>query len=74
MDEIDLVIEGWIINQRYQRRNTWAILCSLGQQSKSMEDLLPLPYDDEIESGPGELSNEELMRRAYESGYFDKPI
>lgn len=71
MDEVLLVIQGFVDKQRIERRNAYLIHCSMVEKPVDMLETLPLPYDDELGNQTGDVSAEELYREAKESGYLN---
>jgi hypothetical protein len=71
MDEVLLVIQGFVDRQRVERRNAYNLYCAWVQHPVSVFEFCPLPFDDELESVPGDdISAEELYKQAVESGYL----
>lgn len=48
MDEVLLVIQGFVDRQRIERRNAYLIHASMVEKPVDMFECLPLPYDDEL--------------------------
>jgi hypothetical protein len=73
LDEVLLVIRGFVNKQRIERRNAYLIHCSMVEKPVDMFDYLPLPYDDELKSEltDGEMSAEQFYKEAKEAGYLD---
>ena len=73
MDEVLLVIQGFIDRQRIERRNAYLIHCSMVEHPVDMLEYMPLPYDDELkEASPvSEISAEEFYKQTIESGYLN---
>lgn len=73
MDEVLLVIQGFIDRQRIERRNAYLIHCSMVERPVDMLEYMPLPYDDELrnESPVNEISAEDFYKQAVESGYLN---
>lgn len=70
MDEVLLVIQGFIDKQRIERRNAYLIHCSMVERPVDMFEYLPLPYDDEL-SPVNEISADDFYKQAVESGYLN---
>lgn len=68
MDEVLLVIQGFIDKQRIERRNAYLIHCSMVEKPVDMLEYLPLPFDDELQQDTpmGEMSTEEFYRKTME--------
>lgn len=75
MDEVLLVIQGFIDRQRIERRNAYLIHESMvgSVSAVNMFERLPLQFDDELrEQSPAtEMSAEEFYKQAIESGYLN---
>lgn len=73
MDEVFLVIQGFVDKQRIERRNAYLIHCSMVEKPVDMLEYLPLPYDDELrdQSPVNEISAEEFYKQTIESGYLN---
>lgn len=72
MDEVLLVIQGFIDKQRIERRNAYLIHCSMVEKPVDMFEHLPLPYDDELSAAPtDEISAEDFYKQTIESGYLN---
>lgn len=66
MDEVLLVIQGFIDKQRIERRNAYLIHCSMVEKPVNMLDYLPLPFDDELSEAPDGESTEEFYKKTME--------
>lgn len=66
MDEVLLVIQGFIDKQRIERRNAYLIHCSMVEKPVNMLDYLPLPFDDELNEAPDGESTEEFYKKTME--------
>lgn len=73
MDEVLLVIQGFVDRQRIERRNAYLIHASMVEHAVDMFEVLPLPYDDELkEQVPtSEMSAKEFYEQTIASGYLN---
>lgn len=73
LDEVLLVIRGFINTQRIERCNAYNLYCVWTEKPVSIFEFCPLPFDDELqEEAPiNEMSAGDFYKQTIESGYLN---
>jgi len=72
MDEVLLVIQGFVDRQRIERRNAYLIHASMVEHAVDMFECLPLPYDDELQQMPmADKGDADFYKQTVDSGYLN---
>jgi hypothetical protein len=69
MDQIEIAIRGYVDNLRQQREFAYNIMLSSGMMGKTPQskfEVLPLPYDDELNKGS--LKDPDNIQAFYDAG------